>query len=306
VNIRPETPRDYAAIAALNVRAFDQRAGEALVVDLLRHRAAFDPNLSLVAEIDERIVGHVLFSPYTIKLLGQDVRAVNLAPIAVDPAHQKQGIGGALIEAGHQSAREKGFVLSFLLGHVEYYPRFGYRTGVYGVSSLILEAIDVSQSEKLLETRKPLEADVPVLRELWLHEEGNVDFALDPGDALLDWLSPNPAITAAVYVRDGQIVGYTRVSQHEPDSPRVFLAADAEAARSMAAMLMVGGASLTLPLHPLSTSSAALGAAQISAWDAGMAFSLKPNPFDEFVKQLERSERPAGRPIWPVVFDLAE
>lgn len=77
MRIRPETPADYAAIAALHVRAFGDRTGEGLVVALHRQRAAFDPELSLVAEKDGRVTGHVLFSPRHLGLLGQEVRAVN-------------------------------------------------------------------------------------------------------------------------------------------------------------------------------------------------------------------------------------
>ncbi|HEY8285015.1 MAG TPA: hypothetical protein VIJ28_11575 [Chloroflexota bacterium] len=63
MTIRPEAAADYAAIADLHARAFGHRTGEALVVALLRHRGSFDPELSLVAEMDGRVVGHVLFSP---------------------------------------------------------------------------------------------------------------------------------------------------------------------------------------------------------------------------------------------------
>src|SRR5215471_15938619 len=100
VQIRSETIPDYAGIAALHARAFGERPAEALIVALHRQRPAFDPDLSLVAELDGRVVGHALFSPHIVRLLGQDVRAVNLAPIAVDPAHQRSGIGGRLIVAG--------------------------------------------------------------------------------------------------------------------------------------------------------------------------------------------------------------
>src|SRR6185436_7890925 len=109
LTIRSETPADYPAIAAVNVRAFSEQTGEAVLVALLRQRPAFDPELSLVAEQDGRVVGHVLFSPHTVRLLGESVSAVNLAPIAVDPAHQRQGIGQQLIEAGHSVARAKDY-----------------------------------------------------------------------------------------------------------------------------------------------------------------------------------------------------
>jgi predicted N-acetyltransferase YhbS len=88
MNVRPQTPRDYAAIATLHARAFGERAAEALIVALLRHRAAFDPELSLIADEGGRVVGHALFSPQAIRLLGETVAVVNLAPIAVDPAYQ--------------------------------------------------------------------------------------------------------------------------------------------------------------------------------------------------------------------------
>lgn len=126
--IRSETVADYAAIADLHARAFGHRSHEALIIALHRHRAVFDAELSLVAEIDGCVVGHALFSPHRVRLLGQDTPAVNLAPIAVDPGRQGRGIGGRLIVEGHSIASAKGYAFSFLLGHTSYYPRFGYRT----------------------------------------------------------------------------------------------------------------------------------------------------------------------------------
>ena len=117
MRIRPETVSDYAGIAALHARAFGERPAEAMIVALHRQRPTFDPDLSLVAERDGRILGHALFSPHTVRLLGLDVRAVNLAPIAVDPSAQRQGIGGRLIAAGHTIVRAKGYAFCFLLGH---------------------------------------------------------------------------------------------------------------------------------------------------------------------------------------------
>lgn len=300
--IRPETPADYATIATIHVRAFGQRSAEAVITALLRQRTAFDPALALVAEIDGQVVGHALFSPTPIRLLGQDVRAVNLAPIGIDPAHQKRGVGSALMEEGHGIARTKGYTVSFLLGHSEYYPRFGYKTGVFGVSSVSIPSPGLGER---LSTRVPIESDLPMLRRLWLREEGEVDFAVDPGDTLLDWLSPNPFIQSTVYLHDGALIGYTRIGADQPAAPRVFLAADPQSARLVAGKIGGGTGAVTLPLHPYSSSAGTFGAPQCQAWDAAMACALAPSPFDAFYTQLKAGERLPGRPVWSVAFDLA-
>jgi predicted N-acetyltransferase YhbS len=304
MNVRPETPADYAAIAALHVRAFGERAAEALIVALHRHRAAFDPALSLVAAESGRIVGHALFSPQSIRLLGQAAPAVNLAPIAVDPALQGRGVGGRLIAAGHEVARARGYSLCFLLGHPSYYPRFGYQTHAYGGSSLAVAASGLAGEG--LAARPPAEADLPALRELWLREEANVDFAIEPGPDLLDWLSPNPPIAATVWLRGDALAGYTRVHAAEPARPRVFLAVDQPAAHGMAAAIArsAGLTELILPLHPFSTSAAAFGEPRAASWEPAMACPLAPGPYDEYRAQVRAGHRPPGRPSWPVAFDL--
>lgn len=305
MNIRPETPRDYAAIGDLHVRAFG-RAEEAWIIPLLRQRRDFDPELSLVAEVAGKIVGHALFSPYTIRLLGQDVRAVNLAPIAIEPDQQKQGIGGALIYEGHRIAKNKGYTVSFLLGHDTYYPRFGYKTGVYGVSSVEITRENLISFDLSLETRIPTQPDCVSLSALMIHEEYRVDFAIVLSDSLLDWISPNPNITATVYLRDNAVVGYTRVHKNEPNKPRMFLAFDNKTARAMAAMLISDLPSITLPLHPYSRSAEAFDVKpQVTPWNAAMACSLAPSPFDDYYAQLQAGSRLPGRVIWPVAFDLA-
>ncbi len=308
LTIRPETPADYPAINRINVRAFGERLDEALIVALQRQYQQFDPELSLVAERDGQPAGHALFSPLVIRLLGKDVRAVLLGPIAVDPGHQRQGIGEALINEGHRIARDKGYSLSFLVGHPTYYPRFGYQTRAYGAATLEVQASELPPQEgekSSLQTRRPLEADIPTLRELWLREERQVDFAIHPGDDLIDWISPNPRITSTVVLKDSEVVGYTRVKETEPSQPRIFLARDAETARLMAGEMLSGGPSISLPLHPDSASARAFtGVPQCKAWEAAMAFSLEPGLFDDYYAQVQAGQRPPGRVIWPVAFDI--
>lgn len=122
---REETPDDYAAIREVNRAAFGTDA-EADLVDRLR--AAGDFIASLVAIYGGGIVGHVLFSKVRIQSLTAGcVVAASLAPMAVVPQHQRLGIGSSLVSLGLEMCRERGYGIAVVLGHPEYYPRFGFR-----------------------------------------------------------------------------------------------------------------------------------------------------------------------------------
>ena len=123
--IRAENASDWDAVYAVNVSAFDT-PGEASLVDALRERAR--PTISLVAEDDGKIVGHIMFSP--ANLSGHpDLRVAALGPMAVAPERQKDGIGSALVRAGLDECRRLGSVAAILVGHAEFYPRFGFVPG---------------------------------------------------------------------------------------------------------------------------------------------------------------------------------
>lgn len=127
IKIRPETEQDYAAIRHVNELAFG-RTAEADLVENLRQLPEFEPLLSLVAETDGKILGHVMLFPIYIRGKdGEEYPCLSLGPIAVIPEFQKQGIGGILIQAGHRAALELDYNAVLLLGHPSYYPRFGYR-----------------------------------------------------------------------------------------------------------------------------------------------------------------------------------
>ena len=126
LHIRAETPADYQAIYALTQAAFAEMehadGDEQDLVERLRKSVGYMPELSLVAEGDGQLVGHIMFTELPIG----DFPALILGPVSVLPKFQKQGIGGALIEEGHRIAAALGYDLSVLLGHETYYPRFGY------------------------------------------------------------------------------------------------------------------------------------------------------------------------------------
>lgn len=133
MEIREERQEDIEAIGKLNDVAFKGSAEESRIIERLREDG--DLLLSLVAVEDEQIIGHIAFSPMTID--GTQAKLVGLAPMAVAPEKQRTGIGTALIEQGLQHLKERGVDAVFVLGHQEYYPRFGFKpaNSVFGIQS---------------------------------------------------------------------------------------------------------------------------------------------------------------------------
>jgi len=124
MNIRCETPADYLAISQINNLAFG-RENEAQLIAEIRRSNFYIPELSLVAEVDNIVVGHILFS--YIELVSEEkLQVLGLAPIAVHPQFQKQGIGSALIKAGLTKAETRGESLVIVLGDPQFYSRFGF------------------------------------------------------------------------------------------------------------------------------------------------------------------------------------
>lgn len=127
LTIREETQADHAAVRNINERAFD-RAGEADLVDALRKTA--HPYVSLVAELatetDRQLVGHIFFSPVVIESASGSFTAIGLAPMAVIPEFQNQAIGSSLVRQGLRNCKQLGQDVVVVLGHPEFYPRFGF------------------------------------------------------------------------------------------------------------------------------------------------------------------------------------
>jgi putative acetyltransferase len=123
VTIRPRTPADDAAIARLTDDAFGT-PGEARLIHALREAGM--AAIELVAAEGAHIVGHILFSVLDVTVDGHAVKALALAPMAVEPARHRQGIGSRLVRAGLDCARADGWEAAIVLGHPRYYPRFGF------------------------------------------------------------------------------------------------------------------------------------------------------------------------------------
>ena len=129
IQVREEQEGDASAIRELNRLAFgtDQ---EGNLIDALRANGGV--TLSLVATLDRRVVGHILFSPATIN----DVAGAGLGPMAVSPEHQRHGIGSKLVEAGTERLKQSGCPFVIVVGHPQFYPRFGFKpASSFGITS---------------------------------------------------------------------------------------------------------------------------------------------------------------------------
>lgn len=124
--IRQEQKDDHVQVYNLVKEAFESAEhsdpDEQNLVERLREAKEFVPELSLVAELDGELVGHILFTEIRIG----EKKALALAPVSVVPKYQSRGIGSELITKGHKIAKSLGYALIVVLGHEKYYPKFGY------------------------------------------------------------------------------------------------------------------------------------------------------------------------------------
>ena len=127
MKILEATTNDTNEVLNIIRQAFGNEKEPQLVSDMLSDPSA-EPKLSLLASINEQCVGHILFT--AVRLIGAQtsLKASILAPLAIRPDFQGQGIGGALVKEGLRLLKGDGVDLVFVLGHIDYYPRFGFQT----------------------------------------------------------------------------------------------------------------------------------------------------------------------------------
>ncbi len=124
INIREERPEDIAMIRGVNIEAFG-RSQEANLIEMLRTNGGI--LLSLLATNEDQIVGHILYSAVTVGSGERKIIGAGLGPMAVLPEYQRRGIGTKLIEFGTTRLKQSGCPFIVVLGHADYYPRFGFR-----------------------------------------------------------------------------------------------------------------------------------------------------------------------------------
>lgn len=126
VRIRQEEPADREAVARVLEQAFG-RPDEARLVESLRENPSFIPELSLVAESEGSVIGHALLFPVTIRSDRASFPSLSVGPVSVMPAVQRLGVGTRLVAQALRKAGMLGHPSAIVLGHADYYPRFGFR-----------------------------------------------------------------------------------------------------------------------------------------------------------------------------------
>lgn len=299
ITLRSELPGDENAIDFVVCRAF-QSMNEAHLVRMLRQFfPAFDPRFSVVAFDGDQIVGHALFTPAKLRLMGRTVSGLALGPIGVLPERQRQGIGGRLLRYGHSLGRDVGFAVVFLNGHPSYYPQHGYRA-CFGFGKITIDEQKLPEPTQMLSVWPVTRDDLPWLRECQAREWGDVDFAWLWGDTLDEWVL---AGTNTVIWRtdDGRRAGF--VMRRLDRSFDYLLADDA----ALAGDVIATTRPWKLNHHPAgwlakNVLDPSWGMAEANPSTAAMAFEFDPGVLDPYLQAVEAGDRAPGCVNWPLPF----
>lgn len=290
----PMTDLVARAFAADRTWGARRNLAEIAITGMTAASPAFDPGLALVAETpDGRPLGLALWLASPMRLRGRRLLAANLAPLAVEPEVAGLGLGSGLMRASHEALAAKGISLAFLCGHEGYYPRFGYRKGMFGNVGIVPD-FNANEEGPSPALRTPKPGDEAALLSLWEECQGEVRAYARFANA-----EPMGAFGGEVETRA------TRV--------HLFLAADAGSAAALLAALG-GGKDLVLPLHPQSRAAARLFPAGFKAVSErggyAMICPLPGGPEEdreavlEYCEGVESGRLPPGLICLPSTFDL--
>ncbi|BBH24503.1 hypothetical protein Back11_58480 [Paenibacillus baekrokdamisoli] len=312
--IRSEHRNDFQDIAAVHAVTFIYSfgMGEVSLVSVLRNRKTFDPELSLVAEQDGKVIGHMLFTPQQMYVKGMILKGLILGPIAVYTEFQNQGVGSQLIEEGHKRAKQKGYHLSLLIGHPTYYPRFGYHANMWGQAQINIQLKDIPSPLRLVEERRIELSDMEAFIEMWEYWYKDAELAIRPSTSITDWISPGSGIQASAVIIDQQLAGYMRYDKNNPLRIISILARNAEALTDLCGYLKGKVANkefLSLPIPPQSPGLERFNLAFTSEMFTGPEKMVKQldeqnKSVTDYLDQVKEGKSSPGLFIWPVEFDV--
>jgi len=303
VHLRGEQAGDEDAIDEVVCTAFGHMNEANLVRLLRRHCPTFAPRYSVTAWGGDRLVGHTLLTPVRIHLMGQTLPALLVAPVAVVPDRQREGIGAQMLRYGHDLGRDEGYGLAFLHGHPSYYPRLGYRS-CYGSALMTIDTEKLPQPSMGF-IRRPVQAsDLDWLVRRHQAEHAEVDFATAWGAHLEEWTLP--IVDALVWwTDDGRRAAYTVATNCATHGQhyRLVLAEDPELAREVIATARP----TRLSHHPAGWLASEVAdpqwaTARVEASSAAMAYELQQGVLSPYLEAVASSQRQCGAGLDPLPF----
>lgn len=301
LEVRGERAGDEEAIDEVNCRAFCSMHEAHLVRGMRAYYPAYDRRYSVTAWDGQRMVGHTLFTPARIRLMGRTVSALTVGPVAVVPEYQRRGIGGQMLKFGHDLGRREGFRFAFLLGHHTYYPRYGYRP-CFGFARIAIDVEKLPEPGMDLQSWPVRPADLPWLAERLAVELADVDFGWLWGTAPEEWTIP--WVDAQMWwTKDGRRAGYTLRTTRK--KLHLLLTDDPALARALICVLKPE----EISQHPSgwlarNVLDPAWGNAEANASQAAMVCELEEGALQPYLEVLETGERLPGASNWPLPFLL--
>lgn len=204
--------------------------------------------------------------------------------------------------------------LAFLYGHPNYYPRFGYKTHMFGDCSIEILNSSINLEPAIIEEREVRLNDIEILMEMWKRWYGNIDLSLIPSKSILDWISHTVKIKTSVITINGEVKGYLRYDANNVRNIRLFLAKDKESAEQLVRYIVNKidcEENIRLPIHPDSLAISMLSSFEykvdIQKWDAGMIRILdeKCKEIIEYCDEVLVEKRKAGKIIFIPSYDMA-
>ncbi|MCK5129620.1 MAG: N-acetyltransferase [Clostridiales bacterium] len=215
--LRSETVDDYNKIGSVTFDAFSNwhpdamHQNESEMVALARQKFMYDSELSIVAEMDGVIVGHILLVPSYFIVLGEKVKGVLLGPVCALPKYQRTGIGKRLIQYGHEVAAKKGYEFSLLCGHHDYYPKFGYINRAFSLKGTEITINNKGNEDTSNMSHRPVQSrDVDVIDKWQTGMRRNDSCAILFDKDIMDYHSNTLNIDCFTILEDEAPMGYVR------------------------------------------------------------------------------------------------